>query len=81
MTRKEKSAVKLLAAEAQRSLNRYPPEKSASIGISSLNYGINPTVDVMAELRRLMPGVRVSTAGFMGYVHFDRKAQATEAER
>jgi hypothetical protein len=73
MTKQGKRAVKALAAEVQKSL-----DKHTNIGISASNYGLSASPDVLTELARLLPGVKMRSGGFMGYIHFERDEHAPQ---
>lgn len=68
MKPKEKKAVKAMAADAARTL-----EKSTNCGISAWNFGLSSTEEVLDALRAALPGVTVNAGGFMGYIHFEKK--------
>lgn len=69
MTKKQKSAVKAMAEDALRALNDY-----RAISISAYNYGLQPTDEVLMELRKY-PFASVESEFFGGYVLFKRKAE------
>lgn len=64
----DKRRCKVMASDVRTSLRQH-----TNVGVSARNYGLRATDDVVRELGRMLPGVKVSGGGLIGYIHFERK--------
>lgn len=67
LTPLEKNKIKRMAADVVKTV-----EAHGNVEISTLNYGLFPTKEVLTKLSKLT-GLQVITYGFLGYVQFFEK--------
>lgn len=70
MTADTKRRCKVMASDVRAGLSAYPGSKS----IHPENYGLASNESVLAELRSILPGVRVERTGGLGYLRFTKEA-------